>query len=168
MVRRTQTHGRVVDKGPVGIKQAVRDAKKNGARYLVIEPDWDGEAFVVKYVDWMRKPSRHDELLNASGWPMDIRGTFKSWGGETPTVLRVMARTVNNRYGKQIVIACGTKGDKHNALLQRNLLASRGIPTAIGWYRSLDVNGTGFLTLRPMSNKLKMPKPERWRVFEVL
>lgn len=114
--------------------------------------------------------NKFDDLLDEVGWPHDIRGTYKNWGGVKPQAIDVMARVVRTKSGTRIPVAFGIKSDMvyHNALLTRQLLIARSIPSAVGWFKCVDTSKEVVAgTLKPMSNKYGLPKPNRWRIVEL-
>ena len=162
--------GCVIDTGLVGINTTLRKLHKRGIRHALIEPDWDGEKSLVKYLRWKRVANKFDDLLDEVGWPHDIRGDYKNWGGFKLQEIAVMTRAVKTKRGTVIPVAFGIKSEVvyHNALLTRQLLVARNIPSAVGWWKCVDTSKEVVAgTLKPMSNKLGLPKPKRWRIVEL-
>jgi hypothetical protein len=162
--------GCVIDTGLVGINHTLRKLAKRGVQHALIEPDWDGKKKLVKYLRWKRVANKLDELLDKVGWPHDIRGDYKNWGGHKPLEIEVITRVVKTKRGSLLPVAFGIKSDVvyHNALLTRQLLDARSIPSAIGWWKCVDTSKEVVAdTLKPLSNKYGLPKPQRWRIVEL-
>lgn len=154
----------------MGINATLKRLHKRGVKHALIEPDWNGKKTLVKYFRWKRLANKFDDLLDAVGWPEDIRGKYKNWGGHKLQEIDVMTRVVTTKRGDRIPVAFGIKSDMvyHNALLTRQLLDARNIPSAIGWYKCVDTSKEVVAdTLKPMSNKLGLKKPKRWRIVEL-
>lgn len=167
MVSFASPFGHCVTTGLVGLNTALSIAEKQGITNIFIEPVWDGKDISVEYVKLKRQKNKHDKLLTKYGWPKDLRDNWKDWGGTLPKSLVVLAKIVVNKRGDLVPIAYDVNTSskcKHNALLTRNLFVGHGIPTSLGWYKTVSVNNS-IQTLKPMVNDLKLTSPGKWRLI---
>lgn len=146
----------------MGVNKAVKTlAKSKKCKYAVVTPAWKTK-ITFTYVN--------GKLVEDFGYKVPrslATSQFRKWCGESPKRLLVHAYvTTTSTSNKPVVVASFVTGhdqSERNPLLAKMLLRSRGFITGAGCYKCVPLD-TELGSLKPMSNALKLIRPDYWVV----